>query len=135
MSINVNKEDNIRVYKTESGWLFFNLKGSEKMSDGKYRDVFQKVTLKLIGDCKGLELKNKALIHIDNAKLSFDITKDKDGNRAYRYSLLVFNCSVLEEGEEGFFEFKKFSKENNQTTTTEDNSQETMVGADDILPF
>ena len=135
MSINVNREDNIRVYKTETGWLFFNLKGSEKMSDGKYKDVFTKITLKLVGDCKGLELKNKALIHLDNAKLSFDITKDKDGNRVYRYSLLVFNCSVLEEGIDEFYEFKKFSKENNQKTTTEDNNYETMVGADDILPF
>lgn len=137
MSISINKDENVRVYKTESGWTFFNLKGSERMSDGLYRDVFTKVTLKFIGDSKALgeTIKNKTLLHIDNAKLSFDIGKDKEGKRVYRYNLMVFAASIVQDGEEGFYEFKKFSKENNQQTTTENNDQDTMVAADDMLPF
>ena len=32
MAISINKEDNIKVNVTETGWVFFKIKGSERMS-------------------------------------------------------------------------------------------------------
>ena len=135
MPISVNRENNIRVYKTETGWCFFNLRGSMRMEDGTYKDVFTKITIKFVGDCKNLEIKNKALIHLENSKLSFDVVKDKEGKKTNRVSLLVFNCNIIEPGEDSFYEFKKFDKKDNQKPAFENNDQETLVAADDILPF
>ena len=137
MSISINKDDNIKVNVTETGWAFFRIKGSERMSDGLYKDVFTYVTLKFAGDVAGFRPKNQSIIHIDNAKITFDLTKDIDGNKTPRLSLLVFNCSTVQEGIDEFYVFKKFSKEVNQesTPTPQTNDSETLVGADDMLPF
>lgn len=130
MSISINKDDNIKVNVTETGWVFFRIKGSERMADGLYKDAYATVTTKFIGDCKDFKPKNQSVIHIENGKMTVEIGKDKK----QRLVLLVFNCSTVQEGIDEFYVLKKFSKEVNQETP-QTNDVETMFGANDMLPF